>query len=68
MGLLAFGIVLILVGIVLSFTNLLGLAGISGSLVWLGWVCIGLGVILAIAHLFMGRRTTVVERRYRELP
>lgn len=68
MGLLAFGIVLILVGIVLSFTNVLGLAGIAGSLVWLGWICLGIGVLLAILHFVMGpRRATVVERRYREI-
>lgn len=67
MALLALGILLILVGIVVSFTNVLGLAGIAGSFVWLGWVCIGLGLILAIVHLFSGRRTVVYERE-RRLP
>ena len=68
MALLALGIVLILVGIVLSFTNAFGFAALGGSLVWLGWVCIGLGILLAIVHLFSRRRSgVVVERRYREL-
>jgi hypothetical protein len=67
MALLALGIILILVGIVLGFTNAFGFAAIGGSLVWLGWVCIGIGVLLAIVHLFTRRRTTVVERRYRDL-
>jgi hypothetical protein len=70
MALLTLGILLILIGIVLSFTNAFGFAGLAGSLVWLGWICIGLGIVLAILHLFTRRRvgTTVVERRrYREL-
>lgn len=68
MALLALGIVLILVGIILGFTNAFGFAALGGSLVWLGWVCVGIGVLLAIVHLFTRRRTgVVVERRYREL-
>lgn len=69
MGFLAFGIVLILVGIVLAFTNALGFAALGGTLVWLGWICLGIGVILAILHFAMGgtRRTTVIERRGRTL-
>jgi len=68
MALLGLGILLVIVGIVLSFTNAFGFAGLGGSLVWLGWVCIGLGILLAIVHLFTRRRSgVVVERRYREL-
>lgn len=68
MGFLALGIVLIILGVVLSFTNLFGFAGLGGSLVWIGWICIGIGLVLAILHFVMGpRRTTVVERRYREI-
>jgi protein-S-isoprenylcysteine O-methyltransferase Ste14 len=66
MGLLALGIVLILLGIVFSFTNLLGLAGIGDNLQWLGWVVLAIGVILAIVHFVTaGRRRdeVVVERR-----
>lgn len=65
MGFLAFGILLIVVGVLLSFTNLLGLAGLGGSLQWIGWICLGIGVILAILHFVMGPRRTVVEREYR---
>lgn len=65
MGFLAFGILLIVVGVVLSFTNLLGLAGLGGSLAWIGWICLGIGVILAILHFIMGPRRTVVERETR---
>lgn len=67
MALLTLGIVLILIGIVLSFTNVLGFAALGGSLVWLGWICLGLGILLAIVHLFTRRRAVVVERRYRDL-
>jgi hypothetical protein len=64
MGLLALGIVLILVGILFSFTNLLGLAGIGDNLQWLGWVVLAIGVVLAIVHFVMApRRDVVVERR-----
>lgn len=67
MGFLTFGIVLILVGVVLAFTNALGFAALGGTFVWIGWICLGIGVILAILHFAMGgsRRTTVVEREYR---
>ena len=70
MGFLTFGIVLILVGVVLAFTNALGFASLGASFVWIGWICLGIGVILAILHFAMGgalRRTTVIERRGRTL-
>ena len=66
MGLLALGIVLILVGIIFSFTNLLGLAGIGDNLQWLGWVVLAIGVVLAIVHFATaGRRREVVYERRR---
>lgn len=66
MGFLAFGILLIVAGVLLAFTNALGLGGLGDTFVWLGWICLGIGVILAILHFVMGpRRTTVVERDYR---
>jgi hypothetical protein len=65
MGFLSLGIVLILIGIVLAFTNALGFAALGGSLVWLGWICLGIGIILAILHFVMGPRGTVVEREVR---
>ncbi len=65
MGLLALGIVLILLGIIFSFTNLLGLAGIGDNLQWLGWVVLAIGVVLAIVHFVTAgrRRDVVIERR-----
>lgn len=66
MGMLALGIVLVLVGLVLAFTNLLGLATLAQPLIWLGWVCVAIGIVLAILHFVGGtRRETVVEREYR---
>lgn len=63
MGLLSLGVILVLVGLVLAFTNLFGFAGLGGGLMWLGWVLIAIGVILAIVHVVMGRRPVVYERR-----
>ena len=54
-----------MIGVILAFTNLLGFAALGGTLVWLGWICLGIGVILAILHFVMGPRRTVVEREYR---
>jgi amino acid transporter len=69
MGFLSLGIVLIVVGILLAFTNLMGFAALGGALVWLGWICIGIGIILAILHFVLApRRTTVVEREVRRPP
>ncbi|HUR69717.1 MAG TPA: hypothetical protein VM370_10780 [Candidatus Thermoplasmatota archaeon] len=67
MGMLAFGIVLVLVGLVLAFTNVLGLATLSQPLIWLGWVCVAIGIVLALIYAFSGRRNrdVVVEREYR---
>lgn len=65
MGLLTLGVVLVLVGLIMAFTNVFGFAGLGGSLMWIGWVLVALGVILAIVHLVMGprRRAVVYERR-----
>lgn len=66
MGMMAFGILLVLVGLVLAFTNVLGLAELSQPLIWLGWVCVAIGVVLALIYLVAGRRRdVVVEREYR---
>lgn len=65
MGLLAFGIVLIVLGVILAATNLLGFAALGGTLVWLGWICLGIGIVLAILHFLMGprRRDVIIDRR-----
>lgn len=65
MGFLAFGILMIVVGVILAFTNVLGLGGLGDSFVWVGWICLGIGIILAILHFVMGPRRTVVERETR---
>lgn len=68
MGLLAFGIVLIVIGFLVGATNLLGLAELAGPLVWLGWIVLAIGIVLAILHFVMApRRDVVVERRRRAL-
>lgn len=66
MGMLALGIVLVLVGLVLAFTNLLGLAALAQPIIWLGWVCVAIGIVLAIVYFVgAGRRDRVIEREYR---
>lgn len=56
MGLIGLGIVLIIVGVLLSVTGFFGLAG---PLQYLGWVVLVIGVILAIIHYVSGRRQAV---------
>lgn len=64
MALLGLGILLVVVGLIMAFTNVFGFAGLGGSLIWLGWVVFAVGVVLAIIHFVMGpRRGTVIERR-----
>ena len=64
MALLGLGILLVIVGLLLSFTNALGLAGLGDEFVWIGWIVFGVGLLLAIIHFVMGpRRTVVYERR-----
>lgn len=64
MGLLTLGVILVLVGLIMAFTNVFGFAGLGGSLMWVGWVLIAVGVILAIVHLVARpRRDVVYERR-----
>lgn len=63
MGMLAFGILLVVVGLVLAFTNVLGLAALSQPLIWLGWVCVAIGVVLALVYAFGARRRDVVVER-----
>ncbi len=55
MGLIRLGIVLIIVGVLLSVT---GLFGSGGPIQYLGWVVLAIGVILAILHDAGGRRHT----------
>lgn len=69
MGMMAFGILLVVVGLVLAFTNALGLAELAQPLVWLGWVCVAIGVVLALVYAFSARRRdVVVERDYTRRP
>lgn len=67
MGMMALGIVLVVVGLLLAFTNLLGLATLAQPLIWLGWLCLAIGIVLALVSLVAGRRRegVVVERHYR---
>lgn len=48
-GYLAFGVFLLFLGTVLA---------VSGNpvLLWAGWVCFGLGAVLAVAHVAVGPR------------
>lgn len=56
MGLIRFGIFLILVGVVLSVT---GLFDFGGALQYVGWIALVVGVILAILHYATGGRASV---------
>lgn len=56
MGLIRLGIVLIIVGLLLSVT---GLFGFGGTLQYVGWVVLAIGAVLAILHYAGGRRQTV---------
>jgi hypothetical protein len=60
-GLIGWGIALVIIGLVLG---LLGVAGfLAGTLQWLGWLVLLVGIVLAIVH-FAGRgRTTTPGRR-----
>lgn len=60
MRFLELGIVLLLIGVVLSFTNVLG--GLGGGLMYVGWICLAVGLILAIVH-FVGGGTLGWGRR-----
>lgn len=67
MGMMTLGVVLVVVGLVLAFTNLLGLAELAQPLIWIGWVVLAIGVVLALVSLATRgrRRDVVVEREYR---
>lgn len=54
MGLIRLGIVLILVGLVLSLT---GLFEFGGVLQYVGWIALVIGLILAVLH-YAGDRST----------
>jgi hypothetical protein len=47
MGLIGLGIALILIGLILGLTGAFGLGGV---LVWIGWLMLIVGVILAIVY------------------
>ena len=70
MALLTFGILLVVLGLILAFTNAFGIGAIGGTLMWLGWICVGIGVILAVVHFVTAgrRRDVVVEHEYRRPP
>ncbi len=55
MGLIRIGIALILIGILLSLT---GLFDFGGTLRYIGWIALVVGVVLAILHYAMGDRST----------
>lgn len=55
MGLIRLGIALILIGIVLSLT---GLFEFGGTLRYVGWIALVIGVVLAIVHYAAGGRST----------
>ena len=63
MGMMAFGILLVVVGLILAFTNVLGLAELAQPLVWLGWVCVAIGIVLALIYAVSSRRRDVVVER-----
>ena len=63
MGMMALGILLVVVGLILAFTNALGLAELAQPLVWLGWVCVAIGIVLALIYAVSGRRRDVVVER-----
>lgn len=68
MGMMTFGILLVVIGLILAFTNALGLAALSQPLIWLGWVSVAIGVVLALIYAVTARsrdREVVVEREYR---
>lgn len=56
MGLLGTGIALVVIGLLLA---LFGFFGVGGVVQTIGWVVLGLGVVLAIIHALSGatRRT-----------
>lgn len=47
MGLIGLGIALVIVGLLLGLTGFLGIASIFQ---YIGWILLGIGVILAIVH------------------
>ncbi len=56
MGFIRLGIVLIIIGVLLSVT---GFFDFGGTLQYLGWVVLAIGVILAILHYALGDRSAV---------
>ena len=58
-NLIGWGVLLVIVGLLLTFSNVFGFVA-GAPIVWLGILLIVAGVIVGIAHFFMGgaRRTT----------
>lgn len=72
MGMMALGILLVVLGLVLAVMNLFRLAELSAPVTWLGWPSLVIGIILALIDGVTSRRVTsrrvtdvVVEREYR---
>lgn len=66
MGLLGFGIVLVVIGVLLAVTNFLGLGVVADEFWWIGWLVFGVGVVLALLSFIMAPRRdrdVVIERR-----
>jgi hypothetical protein len=57
MGLIWLGIVLIVLGVLLSFT---GLFPVGGALANIGWLLLLVGIVLAVLHFVVGPRTRYV--------
>jgi hypothetical protein len=57
-NLIGWGVLLVIVGLLLTFSNVFGFVA-GAPIVWLGILLIVAGVIVGIAHFFMGgaRRT-----------
>ena len=54
MRFLELGIVLLLIGVILTVTNAVGFAAIGSGLIWVGWICLAVGLILALMHFVSG--------------
>lgn len=63
---LGLGIALLVIGAILSFLPIFGVA-IGGPLMWLGWILVLVGIVLAIWHFVTGRTATGGTLRGRTL-
>lgn len=53
MQLLRFGLALLVIGIILSLLPVFGV--LAGPLMYIGWILVVVGVVLAIFHMMSGR-------------